>query len=58
MNRIIEPVPLIGIRISVADVADAGETLEGYHSLFTPLLAAGSPWERPRVSAAMSICED
>jgi hypothetical protein len=51
MNRIIESVPFVGI--SVADVADAGETVEGYHSLFTPLLAAGS-----KVSAAMSICED
>ncbi len=51
MKRVIEPVASIGI--SAADVADAGDVLVGYHSLFTPLLAAGN-----NVSGVMSIYED
>jgi hypothetical protein len=50
MSRVIEPVASIGI--SAADVADAGDMLESYYRLFTPLLHVGN-----NVSAAMSICE-
>ena len=50
MSRTIEPVPSVGIR--AADLAGAEAMLKDYHSLFTPLLAAGS-----RVSAAMTMCE-